>query len=288
MDKQAEMQRSTTAGADTFSVRFWGVRGSIACSGPSCVQYGGNTSCLEIRCGERRLIFDVGTGARYLGNDLAKDAPLDTDIFFTHTHYDHVCGVPFFGPFYDARNRFRIFSGHLPPGECVHDTLCGMMRPPLFPVPLQIFRAQLEFQDFAAGETLYPRPGIAVRTAPLNHPNGATGYRVDYAGKSICYLTDTEHVIGAPDRNILGLIAGADIVVYDSMYTDAEFPAKVGWGHSTWQEGARLCEMAGVKTFVAFHHDPEHDDDRMDRIAAELDAMRPGSVVAREGLVLAP
>lgn len=273
---------------DEFFVRFWGVRGSIACCSPSSVKYGGNTSSLEICCGQQRLVFDVGTGARYFGADLAQQAPLDTDVFFTHVHYDHVCGVPFFGPFYDPRNRFRIFGGHEDSDGSIRDKLRDLMRPPLFPVPLEIFGAKLDFQDFTVGETLHPRPGITVRTAPLNHPNGATGYRVEYGGKSICYLTDTEHVAGKPDQNILKLIAGADIVIYDSMFTDEQYKSRVGWGHSTWQEGARLAEMAGVKTFVAFHHDPDHDDAAMDRIAEELTQMRPGSVVAREGMVLRP
>ena len=272
--------------AADFYVRFWGVRGSIACSGPSSVRYGGNTSSIEIGCGGIRLLFDCGTGARYLGQQLAREGPLDLDVFFTHTHYDHVCGVPFFGPFYDPRNRFRVFAGHLAPASNLHDALCGMMRPPLFPVPLQVFRADLTFHDFVAGDTLYPRPGISIRTGPLNHPNGATGYRVEFGGRSICYLTDTEHVIGKPDANVLSLIEAADIVIYDAMFTDESFPPRIGWGHSTWQEGARLCEIAGAKTFVAFHHDPEHDDATMDRIAEALDAMRPGSLVAREGMVL--
>ena len=111
------------------------------------------------------------------------------------------------------------------------------MMAPLFPVPPQVFRARMEYREFKAGETLRPADGVAVRTATLNHPDGATGYRVEYGGRSVCYLTDTEHVPGAPDRHILELIAGADLVIYDSMYTDAEYDTYVGWGHSTWQEG---------------------------------------------------
>ena len=109
-----------------------------------------------------------------------------------------------------------------------------------------------------------------------------------YGGKALCYVTDTEHVGTASDRNILELIAGCDLMIYDSSCTDDGFPAFVNWGHSTWQEGVRLADAASVKTFVAFHHDPSHDDDRMDAIAAEIEQRRPGSVVAHEGLVLAP
>jgi phosphoribosyl 1,2-cyclic phosphodiesterase len=129
---------------------------------------------------------------------------------------------------------------------------------------------------------------VTLRTAPLNHPNRATGYRIEYQGKSICYVTDTEHVPGAPDANVLSLIDGADLVIYDSTYTDEEYPRFKGWGHSTWQEGARLCDAAKAKRLVIFHHDPAHDDAFMDGIAADAERVRPGTVVAREGLTLSP
>jgi phosphoribosyl 1,2-cyclic phosphodiesterase len=272
-------------GAD-FTVRFWGVRGSIACSGPRTARYGGNTSSVEVRCGGRMLLFDAGTGLRYLGSSLAAAGPLDADLFLTHTHFDHVCGLPFFRPFFQPQNRFRLWAGHLAEGMTLRRVLGEFMMSPLFPVPPQVFRARMEYREFKAGETLRPEPGIAVRTATLNHPDGATGYRVEYGGRSLCYLTDTEHVPGAPDRNILELIAGADLVIYDSMYTDAEYDTYVGWGHSTWQEGVRLCRAAHAKRLAVFHHDPEHDDDMLDGIAREVAQQLPGSVVARDGLLL--
>ena len=272
------------AQSSDFSLRFWGVRGSIACSGPRTVRYGGNTSCIEVRCGERLLIFDGGTGLRYLGHTLK--SPVDADLYLTHTHFDHVCGLPFFKPFFDPNNRWRLWAGHLAEGMTLRRVLGEFMMSPLFPVPPQVFRARMEYREFKAGDTLGAGPGIAVRTATLNHPDGATGYRVEFGGRSLCYLTDTEHVPGAPDRNILGLIAGADLVIYDSMYTDAEYDTYVGWGHSTWQEGVRLCREAGVKRLAVFHHDPEHDDDLLDGIAREVEKALPGSFVAKDGLSL--
>ena len=269
----------------SLSVRFWGVRGSIACSGPTTARYGGNTSSLEVRCGGRMILFDAGTGIRYLGRTLNGSLPLDSDIFFTHTHFDHVCGLPFFGPLFQPQNRFRLWAGHLGNGLTLRRVLSEFMMSPLFPVPPEVFRASLEYRDFSAGETL--KAGEAsIRTTPLNHPDGATGYRVDYGGKSVCYLTDNEHVPGALDRKLVEFIRGADIVVYDCMYTDEEYPQYVGWGHSTWQEGVRLCKAAGARKLVVFHHDPEHTDEQLDRIADDVGKALPGSLVAREGLVL--
>ena len=285
---QAPAAVPKTATDTDFLVRFWGVRGSVACPSPETVRYGGNTSALEVRCGGHTLLFDAGTGIRYLGRTLAKEAPLDVDLFLTHTHFDHVCGLPFFGPFFDPRNRFRLHAGHLAPERDLRYVLTEMMMAPLFPVPLEIFGARLSFHDFTCGDVLTPHPGITVRTAALNHPDRATGYRVEFNGRSICYVTDTEHVPGKPDENILRLIEGADIAIYDAMYTDAEHVARVGWGHSTWQEGARLCAAAGVRTYVVFHHDPDHDDEFMDAIAQEVAEVFPGAIVAREGLVLRP
>ncbi len=273
----------------SFHVRFWGVRGSISTSDAATQRYGGNTSCLEVRCGERLLIFDAGTGLRYLGNALSVEPEtLDCDVFLTHTHFDHICGVPFFRPFFVPGNHFRVWAGHLLPDYTLKQVLEDMMVAPLFPVPPSIFGANIDYRDFAVGTDLTLCPEITIRTAPLNHPNGATGYRIDFDGRSICYLTDTEHKSDGLDQNILGLIEGADIVIYDSMYTDEEYQNRIGWGHSTWREGLRLCNAAKVKCFVIFHHDPDHDDDFMDRLAAEAEQARPGTVVAYEGLVLTP
>jgi phosphoribosyl 1,2-cyclic phosphodiesterase len=234
------------------------------------------------------LIFDAGTGLRPLGDAIDGEQPVDADMLLTHTHHDHIAGLPFFSPFFNKQNRFRIWAGHLAPARSLHNVLCQFMSAPLFPVPPQVFSADVIYRDFTAGETLEFGDGIHIRTGGLNHPNGATGYRIDYDGRSVCYITDTEHVPGEPDRSILALIEGADYVIYDSSYTDQEFPGYVSWGHSTWQEGVRLCDAAEVGTLVLFHHDPSHDDAFMDRVASEAAEMRPGTIVAREGMKLEP
>jgi phosphoribosyl 1,2-cyclic phosphodiesterase len=269
-----------------FLVRFWGVRGSIACPGPETVRYGGNTSCLEVRCGDRLLILDAGTGLRRLGMSLMGNGPIDADMLFTHTHFDHIAGLPFFGPMFSAKNSFRLWAGHLQPEQQIETVLCEMMMAPLFPIPMEVMAAAKTFNDFPCGDTLSFGPDIKVRTAPLNHPNRATAYRVEYGGRSVCYVTDTEHVGETLDENILALIEGTDYFVYDSTYTDDEYPAHVGWGHSTWRRGVALAEAASVGTYIVFHHDPSHDDNFMDVIAAEVAGARPGSIVAHEGLTL--
>ena len=274
---------------EDFRVRFWGVRGTVPCPGPDTARYGGNTSCLEVMCGGERLIFDAGTGLRALGRSLAGQEPLRSHIFLTHTHTDHINGFPFFRPAYGAKNSFQVWCGH-PAGQDgdIQEVLASMMRAPIFPVPLDIMHACIGFHDFEAGQTLRPVRDVVLQTAPLNHPNGATGYRINYGGRSICYVTDTEHREGHLDGTIVELIRGSQLVIYDSTYTEEEYPRFRGWGHSTWNEGVRLCEAAGAGDLIAFHHDPDHSDADLDRIADELARARPGSKVAREGMVLSP
>lgn len=276
------------SGNGDFFMRFWGVRGSVACSAPDIIRYGGNTSTLEVWCGDQLLIFDAGTGLRYLGNSLIGRKGLRAKLFLTHTHFDHVCGMPFFRPAFVPNNAFEIWAGHLLPKHTIRYALTELMMAPLFPVPLEIFQCKLSFYDFKGGDLLRPYPDVELITIPLNHPNGATGYRVNYKGRSLCYLTDTEHKQGGMDQGILNLIKGADLVVYDGMYTDDEYKNRVGWGHSTWQEGARLCDAANVRQYCVFHHDPDHDDDFMDEIGRQVATLRPGSIVAKEAMVLRP
>ena len=271
-----------------FSVTFWGVRGSIACPGPDTLRYGGNTACLEVRLGQRVVILDGGTGLRRLGAKLDRAGEVDADILFTHTHLDHICGLPFFSSVYAQGNRFRLWAGHLLPAHTLREVLAEMMRAPLFPVPITVLGAELEFHDFNAGKPIDLGRGLVVRTAVLNHPNGATGYRIEHAGRSLCYVTDTEHVPGRHDPNVVELARGADLLVYDCTYTDAEYPRYAGWGHSTWEEGVRLCEAAGVRRLAIFHHDPARDDAAMDEIAAAAEERRPGTIVAMEGMTLNP
>ncbi len=269
-----------------FTVKFWGVRGSIACASPQYVKYGGNTSCIEVNLGDRRFVLDAGTGIRGLGREFLSDDVREAHMLLTHTHWDHINGFPFFAPAFDAKRTVHIMAGHLSGGVGIQDVLASQMTQPTWPVPLDTMKANLRFEDFTAGESFSLYPDVKVKTAPLNHPNGATGYRIEYGGKAACYVTDTEHVPGRPDANILGLIEGADLLIYDCTYTDDEFPAKAGWGHSTWHEAVRLSRAANVKRLAIFHHDPDHDDAFMEKLEAEAKQTWSGTVVAREGMEL--
>jgi phosphoribosyl 1,2-cyclic phosphodiesterase len=270
----------------SIRVKFWGVRGSIACATPDHMKYGGNTSCIEIEAGDYRFVMDAGTGIRNFGNTFLKDDVKESHLLLTHTHWDHINGFPFFVPAYDAKRSIHIMAGHLKNQGGVQDVLSTQMHNPMFPVPLEAMQASLQFEDFEAGDSFSLAKGVDISTAPLNHPNGATAYRVDHGGNSVVYVTDTEHIPGKPDQNILNLIEGADLVIYDSTYTEEEFPAKVGWGHSTWEEGMRLCQAANVKRLAIFHHDPDHNDEFMDNLAIEAADAWEGNFVSREGMEL--
>ena len=144
----------------------------------------------------------------------------------------------------------------------------------------------MDFHDYRPGETLKPHLDVTVRTAMLSHPGGSVGHRLEFGGCSVAYITDTEHRSGELDPSVLQLARGTDLMIYDGNYTDEEFPSRVGWGHSTWQQGVRLANAAGVKALAIFHHDPAHHDDILDAISAEAEALRPGTIVASEGLTV--
>lgn len=275
------------ASQSAISVRFWGVRGSIACPGATTLRYGGNTSCVEVRCGDRLIIFDGGTGMRELGSVLLKDKGfVDADIFFSHTHLDHIDGLPFFAPFFAEDHRLRLWAGHLLPTFNIEQVIRKVMSAPLFPIEVEMFRANIEFRDFRAGDLLMPYDDVMLHTIPLDHPDGSTGYRLEFAGRSLVYLTDTELRAADYEYQLAMFARGADLVIFDCTYTDAEIAAHAGWGHSTWRQGLRVAEAAGAKSFCLFHHDPSHNDAFMDAVGAEAAAARPNTVVAREGMVI--
>lgn len=268
-------------------IRFWGVRGSIACPGAETIRYGGNTPCIEVRCGEHVLIFDAGTGLRPLGNALVKNLKArDFDIFLTHCHLDHVTGLPFFAPFFVDDCRVRLWAGNLLPETNVEQVMRRIMSSPLFPVEVEIFKADIAFNDFRSGEVLRPRPGVTLHTAPLDHPDGASGYRLEHEGRVFALISDTEGFPGKRDDDLIALARNADLIVYDATFTEEEIATRAGWGHSTWARGIKLAEAANAKQLCLFHHDPSHDDNFMDLLAVEANDARPGTITAREGQII--
>jgi phosphoribosyl 1,2-cyclic phosphodiesterase len=270
-----------------FSVHFWGVRGSIACPGAETVRYGGNTPCIEMRVNGQRLIFDGGTGLRVLGQSLLAQMPVEAHMFFTHSHWDHIQGFPFFTPAFIKGNRFHIYGAIAPNGSTVEQRLNDQMLHPNFPVPLQIMGADLCFYDVEVGKPI-EIGDVVIEAAPLNHPGEAVGYRVSWQDYAVAYVTDTEHFPDRIDEHVLWLARQADVLIYDATYTDEEYhspkSSKVGWGHSTWQEAVKVAEAAGVKKLVIFHHEPLHSDDHLDQIGEQVARVFPNSLMAWEGL----
>lgn len=272
-----------------FTIHFWGVRGSIPCPGPHTVRYGGNTPCIEMRVGNKRLIFDGGTGLRVLGQSLLSHMPLEAYMFFTHSHWDHIQGFPFFTPAFIKGNCFHIYGAVSPNGATVQQRLNDQMLHPNFPVPLQIMGAQLKFYNLEMGDTV-ELGDVKIETGLLNHPGEAIGYRINWQGCSAAYISDTEHYPDRLDENVLRLADNADVMIYDATYTDEEYhspkSSKVGWGHSTWQEAVKLAKTANVKQLVIFHHDPLHDDDFLDLVGDRAVQLFPNTILAREGMTI--
>ena len=271
----------------SMRLKFWGTRGSIPCPGPDTVKYGGNTTCFEVHCGKKRIIIDAGTGIRLLGRQIMLEEGnlLNADLFFTHTHMDHIQGLPFFAPLYNANSEVRLNAGHLAGDNYDLQGIIGtmLMKDPVFPVPSSLIEKACSFNDYSCGKVFDLGDGVIIRTGQLNHPNGACGYRIEYEGKVISICTDTEHFEGEIDQNVVDLAQDADVMVYDSAYTDEEYPKFKGWGHSTWQEAIKVAKEAGVKQTMLFHHDPSHNDEKMDQIASQASDLSGNVRPAIEG-----
>lgn len=249
-------------------------------------KYGGNTACVEMRCGDHTLIFDAGSGLRLLGNRLMKEERKRLHLFFTHCHYDHISGLPFFAPFFSPKVKIDMWSGHLQGEDKTKRMIEDYMRPPYFPVGPEVFSAKIQYRDFEPSDTLSPIKGVRVDTMSLNHHDGCIGYKVTYKGRSACLISDVCHVAGIVDEEVVDFVRNADLMIYDATYTDAEFPKFANFGHSTWQHGIRICKQAGVKRYSPFHHRPSRSDKALDKIGEQAKRKFKSTYVAREGLVI--
>lgn len=273
--------------AADFFLKIWGARGSTPTPGAGSLRYGGETTCFEVRAGDALVLVDCGSGARNLGAELVKDEGKTFDLLFTHTHLDHICGLPFFKPAYDSRFQISAWAGHFHDKTGLADIVCRIMSPPIFPVAANTLRA-VSFKTFTAGDDVPRNDDLVIRTVRLNHPGGGCGYRFEFDGKTICVITDHEHGNPEIDANVRRFVQGADVMIYDAMFTDEEYPTYKGWGHSTWQKGVALALEAEVKTPVIFHHDPNRTDDELDEIGLAVKEKHAGALIACEGMVLRP
>jgi phosphoribosyl 1,2-cyclic phosphodiesterase len=255
---------------------------------------GGNTSCVEVRAGKAVLVFDGGTGLRLLGKRMVKEMPFTAHLFFSHVHWDHIQGFPFFDPAFVPGNVIHLYGGNNV-SRTLEETLAGQMDHPSFPVHLTEMGAQMVFHSVSGITPVEVDAGdgtkAIVSAAPGNHPNGVWAYRVDHGGKSAVYATDTEHY-AVVDQKLAKLAKGADVLIYDSQYTPEEYAGatggapKLGWGHSTFEEAVKLAKTAGVKKLVLYHHDPMQSDAAVAEKERRAREMFPNAEAAREGLVI--
>ena len=259
----------------SLRVQFWGTRGSIPSPGPRTVRYGGNTPCVEVRTTDGWLIIlDAGTGMRELGRSLlgrANGAPIKGDIFLTHAHWDHIQGIPFFGPIFQRGNHFTIWGSQALEGS-IDRIVRDQMNPVVFPVTFEELDATIDFS--AINETKQQRMGFEVSAFPVRHPGGALGYRFTETtdgARSMVYISDNELGSGGKYETPVGwrsklveFVKGARVLVHDTTYTAEEYDHYRGWGHSTYDDALALAIEAKVETLVLFHHKPERSDEELD------------------------
>src|SRR5216683_6476698 len=272
---QEKILREDTKGpwcaSKPMRIKFWGVRGSTPTPQPENMRYGGNTSCVEVRLGDRIYIFDCGTGFRILGHHLKKEfgeRPFSAHVFVSHFHWDHIQGMPFFRPLYDNPNsQFSFHSSSRV--RSLKQVMEEQMASPYFPVNLDQMRAEQNFYDIDAGR-IEVGDGVKLQTAWLNHPQGCMGFRLETKDGVIVYATDNEPGDAGFDKAVRKLAEGADVLIYDAQYLPEEYEARRrGWGHSHWREAVNVVMESGAKELVLFHHDPDHDDNCIDKVVRE-------------------
>lgn len=251
-----------------LKIQFWGVRGSIPTPEKDKLRVGGNTPCVALQyASEPPVIIDAGTGLRVLGVHLSSSLrePFRASILFSHFHWDHIQGLPFFPFLYSEKAELDLYAGVAV--DALRATLEGQMMEPYFPVPFAAARARRQYRQVE-------RHGceigsLRIRPVHLNHPGGATGYRVDSPNGSMIYVSDHEHGKAEIDNRIVEDARGADIMIYDAHFTPEEYPQFIGWGHSTWLEGAKLADRASVGRLLLFHHSPSRTDHAAGRVLTQ-------------------
>ncbi len=271
-------------------IKFWGVHGSLPRPGPATIRYGGNTPCVEVRCGKELIILDAGTGIRALGEDILqrtevrRERSVTAHIFFSHLHWDHVQGFPFFAPIFCHSNRFHLYgAGRL---DCTVQMILGnQMSCPTFPVNLDDVASKLIFHEINSGDE-YRVGDAEIKVQELNHPGGSFGFRVQLRGKSLVYATDTDLL--CLDGTLVDFAQSADLLICDSMFTRDQYwgisdnLSRESWGHSTWEAAVRFACKANIKRLILFHHG--NDDNAVAEMEFKAKNLFPDCLAAYEGL----
>lgn len=277
---------------DVLRVTFHGVRGSTPCDRPGIARYGGNTSCVVVEApGEPDLMFDIGTGARTRGRTIEDERrPFRGACLVSHLHWDHIQGLPFFSPLRHPDSRLTVYAPHQGEGPDPAEVLGATIRPPLFPIGLDEFDGRVLAQ---AAPPAMELGGFHIRCAPVPHCGPTNGYRVEWGGRSVAYVSDHQQPANplTVAEEVADLCAGVDLLIHDAQYTPTEFRLKQDWGHCTVEYAVWLAAHVGAGRLALYHHDPDRDDDQLDELVAMAAAcgasMGVDVFAASEGLTVA-
>jgi phosphoribosyl 1,2-cyclic phosphodiesterase len=294
MNTAASTDDKSRSAAQPTRVKFWGVRGSIPTPGPTTVHYGGNTSCVEVRADGQIIILDAGTGLRQLGRQLVAefdDQPLDLTLLLTHTHWDHIQGLPFFLPVYKPQNRLRIL-GYEGARHGLEVVLAGQMESPFFPIGLREVPANVRIEELK--EMSFNVGPVRVQACFAKHPGECVGYRLFTSDGSLAFFPDNElhHEDAVEHRKMIDFLRGTDVLIMDTQFDSEEYQQHTGWGHGCLDDVVALALQAEAKRLFLFHHDPDHDDAKVSQMLAharKLVAARNGKLqveAAREGVTV--
>jgi len=248
-------------------VTFYGVRGSTPCPCDANRRYGANTACVAVEVpGEDPIVFDIGTGLRFWGETLPQDGSFHGTALVTHLHWDHVQGLPFFVPIDRPGATFDIYGPTPDNAPNIEDALCNFMQPPYFPIRPTDLRGEIRFHDVNDDEFKVGRARVVARLVP--HLGPTNGYRVDWDGFSVAYVSDHQAPkdLATVPESVLELADGVDLLIHDAQYTDDDWEKKSHWGHCTVDYAVLVAKEAGARRLALFHHDPAHGDDKLDRL----------------------